>query len=338
MSVLSVDVYHLCLQILHVPLSVFVILGILTNGVNIVVFVKQGVTSGSITWALFAMSATSFLASVILLPQVVCYYAEMVNADVCNACSLISTATIFLHLIWNKVTCFFTVYISVERAICVVRPLHVQTYMKLQYKVFIVLSLCVVTTLAYVGYSATLKIAWVPSQVWNGTMVFLLSQTDSSSLFYLLNFIVNSLVVTNVAIVTIATSAVVMVTRLNATRRWRESVTHTARPAHPRKGSKPKPSCKLSSKNVKLCRTVVVITLFYLACLLCSHLPVMTFLVMPGVSFDGENKMLLDVILTIRFDLDALYSSFNIFFYLKLSSNYREIFFSLFNCPKLCAR
>ncbi|KAH9488051.1 hypothetical protein Btru_065415 [Bulinus truncatus] len=314
-SLISLETYFWSVQILNVPLLILTALGTVTNILNILVFVKQGVTSDSITMSLFAKSSSDFMSTLFMYPAILClYFEDNKEMTVINFCTISVMAVTYPHLVCMKFTCLITTYISVERAIFVVFPLHVKRFIKVKRTIVANLIMCMMVIIIYMPYTSSVQLLWIHDSSNNNTLRAVYKLTELGKMFYTINYTLNSLFLTNVNIVIIAVSTVVLVTRLRTSRKWRERLT----------------GGRISSKNLEICKTVTAITALYLACLIGSHLPALAVLSVPGMTQDGENRLLYGVIYTLRFDVDAMSSSLNMFFYYKTSSKYRRTYSTMF--------
>ncbi|KAK0065680.1 G-protein coupled receptor [Biomphalaria pfeifferi] len=322
-SLISQNLYYWGMGVLHVAIVAFNVLGIVTNAINTVVFVKQGVTSDSISVSLFAMSVSDFLSSVLMFPQLVCYYLDTFDLTSVKGCYIVtSVVTSYPHIMCTKFTCLVQTYISLERAVCVVLPLHVKRAFNVKNTVIVNVVCCIVIFIIFTPYTFTVQFASEREKS-NSTHIVLILTSLGQTLGHI-NYIISSFIINNTSICVISVATVVTLTRLNVTRKWRESVFHSQRNTDDTKAR------RLSAKSLELTKTVTVITTLYLICLLCSQLPAMTVFSLPGMSETGENKYLYQIVYTLRFDMEAMHSSLNLFFYLKLSSKYREVFYSIF--------
>ncbi|XP_013072451.2 uncharacterized protein LOC106059381 [Biomphalaria glabrata] len=320
LPLISEEAYYVIIKVLHFPMMVFSLSGLVTNSLNMLVFVRQGVTSDSVTVSLFVMSLSDFAASLLMFPQVICYYLDSLNLPSVKSCYIItSMATTYPHIVFGKVTCLIQTYISVERAYCVVFPLKVKRVIKTRNTVIINIILCIVTIILFTPYPANLQLVWVRDNLNSTRATFVFNSVGLT--MAKVNYINGSFIIPNTAIVVNSVATVVIVARLHVTRKWRKTLSSA--------GAAPK-SQKMSSKSLETSKTVIVITSVYLVSLICGQLPAMTAFALPDVTQEGLNKYLYDVIFSIRFDIEAMHSTVNLFFYFKMSSKYRQVCQAIF--------
>ncbi|KAK0065674.1 growth hormone secretagogue receptor type 1 [Biomphalaria pfeifferi] len=321
-SAINDGVYSLSMQLLHVVMFIFSLSGMLTNIINVMVFVKQGVTSDSITFSFFTMSLSDLLSSVLLLPWPLCTFMDSLKSTKSKNCYTITAlATSNPHAIFTKLTCLIQTYISAERAFCVVFPLHVKSVIKTKNTVIINLILCCAIFIIYVPYYGEAKFVW-ERDAENSTVV-LWYETRQGKALHSLIYIIGGLIMPNVAIVLNSLATVIIVTRLNLNRQWRQKLS-SAQSASDTKFQ------VMSSKSLEVSKTVTVITTMYIVTFVCGQLTAMTAFALPEVTMEGTNEHLYYVVYALRFDTDAFHASVNMFFYLKMSSKYREVFNTIF--------
>ncbi|CAL1525857.1 unnamed protein product, partial [Lymnaea stagnalis] len=303
----------------------FTFAGIVGNVINVRVFYRQGVTSDSATVAFFSLSLTDLLSCVTLAPKPACHYLENYAAGTGNPfidnCSTLTTMPAsYTHGILSKVTCWITVYLSVERAVGVVFPLRVKRIFTVKITVAAIVIIYLVVVIAYLPLAANVSLVWIQDPNNNATLKALNVLTPLGYIFTLVNGVFHSFVMTTVAMFIVTVSTVATVTRLKASVKWRDRVAGVN--AASGSSSAAKGRGKRSAKSVDTVRMVLAITSVYLVSLFCTHVPSMATLALPGMTIGGLNNYLYVVIYTIRFDFEAFNSSVHIFFYFRMSSRY----------------
>ncbi|CAL1525862.1 unnamed protein product, partial [Lymnaea stagnalis] len=301
------------------------LLGIVTNIINIRVFCRQGVTSDSPTVTFFALSVSDLLGCIFILPQPLCYYFEYYtttqNLFLRNCYTVMFMPATYTHVILNKITSFVTVYMSVERAICVIFPLRVQRIIKVKNTVVIMVVLYVAITLTYVPYAANVFIIWVVDPEHNGTVKAVNYYTPLGYFFITSNTIFHSMILTSAAMLCVTVATVAMVTRLKASLKWRQGTVSNVGAVI---GTKTK--YKQLARSAETVKIVMAITAVYLVCLMFTHIPNLAIVAIPGVNVNGVNKFLNSILYIVKFDFDVFNSSIHIFFYVRMSTRYRKTF------------
>ncbi|CAL1525859.1 unnamed protein product, partial [Lymnaea stagnalis] len=311
----------------------FSFLGIVTNFINIMVFFRHGVTSDSPTVAFFTLSVSDVLGCITMLPEPICFYLEdhvkTDNIFVRNCYELTFLPATYTHIILYKVTSFVTVYMSVERAICVIFPLKVRRIIKVKNTVVIIVLICVLTVISYMPYAANVFILWVPDPNNNGTFKAKNYLTALGQIFTTSNSIFHSFFLTTAALLIVTITTVVMVARLKASMKWRKRAISPVATSGLSNGINN--SNTRSTGSVETVKIVTAITVVYLVCLTCTHIPNMAAVAIPGMTVNGHNRFLNEILYTVRFNFDVFSSSVHLFFYVRMSSKYRKTFHSLFH-------
>ncbi|CAL1525861.1 unnamed protein product, partial [Lymnaea stagnalis] len=242
----------------------FTLLGIVTNIINIRVFYHQGVTSDSTTVAFVALSVSDLLGCIFMIPQPLCFYfeAHLKSDDIFfrNCYTLTLMPSTYPHLILHKITCFVTVYMSVERAICVIFPFKVRRIIKVKSTIFIMITIYVLIIVSYAPYAANVSISWMADPARNESLKAVNVITPLGIIFTTTNSLFHSLILTTSAMIVVFVTTVAMVTRLKASMKWREMASTTT-------GSSGQKYTRVA-RNVESVKIVTAITSVYLVCLL----------------------------------------------------------------------
>ncbi|KAI8779538.1 thyrotropin-releasing hormone receptor [Biomphalaria glabrata] len=323
LPIISDGIYYVAMLALNVVLLVLNIAGGITNVINMLVFIRQGLTSDSITVSLFAMSVSDLLSSIFMFPWLVCFFMGCVNPssqrnNYCNA--ITSLAASIYHVIFTRVTCFIQTYISVERAFSVVFPLRVKNVIKTRNTVIINLVLCLVIFAIFAPYLANIHVVWGYNK-FNVSVAAFVENSEGK----IVPSVISGFVIPNAAIVVNSLATVVIVYRLSVMRKWRENVSAS------HYGAQNLKSQGITSKNIEASKTVIVITSIYVINLICNQLHTMFYFTFPEVSQEGLNKNLYFVLYIFRFILETLHSTTNVVCYLKMSTKYRLVFHAIFS-------
>ncbi|KAK6979904.1 G-protein coupled receptor [Biomphalaria glabrata] len=303
---------------------IFNMAGLATNVINVMVFVKQGVTSDSITVSFFAMSLSDLLSSALLIPSPLCSFIDLeLSNSMRNHCSLTLRVTNYLHVIFARVTCLIQTSISVERAFSVTFPLHVKHLIKTRNTVIINLVLFMIILAHTLPYLSNVDVIWLQDK--DNTTRFIMVENRDARVMSIVNYISMGFVIPSTAIAVNSLATVLIIVRLRLVQKWRRTVSSSASVSISKAQG-------MSFKNLEITKTVTVITSMYVISLICSQICSIAFFTFPEVYLIGLNRYLYDVIYSIRYDIEAMHSTTNMFFYFKMSSRYREMFHLLF-CP-----
>lgn len=331
---ISHETYELLMAIALVPLFFISLLGIVTNIVNVLVFAKQGPASDSTTVSLMSLAVSDLLGCFFSLPQPVCFFLERYvpsESVYIRSCFVLTTmSAAYPHIICTQITIWITVYISVERAVCVIFPLKVKQLVKTKNTKIFMIIIYAVAIIFHIPFASNSLIIFVSDPANNGTVTAINYQTPLGAFFYRLNNMLRSNIFTTLAIFIVAIATITMVTRLKASRKWRASVSSALNVAVQQKSQTSGPSSdakikeRKSTKEAETVKVVICITSIFIACLTFSHLPGLVMYIIPGYAIDGTNRDLFHFTYSLKFVFDALNSALNFFFYVRLSTKYRK--------------
>ncbi|KAK0065631.1 G-protein coupled receptor [Biomphalaria pfeifferi] len=324
--VVNNEVYYFTVIILYSALTIFSFTGLVTNALNMLVFVSQGLTSDSITVLLFAMSVSDLLSSIFMFPWLVCFFMGRMNVSLVrnNYCYSMSTMSASLYrVIFTRVTCLIQTYISVERVFFVVFPLRVNSVIRTRNTIIVNVGLCIVIFMMFTPYLAHALIEW-SHDLMNLTVATLVENSEDKTVIA----INSGLIIPNVDIVVNSLATVVIVHRFSVMQKFRENLSSSRYSVQKLK------SQGMLSKNVEVSKTVIVITSIYVINLICNQLQTMIFFTYPEVTQEGLNKNLYFVLYISRFVIEALLSTTNMFCYLRMSSKFRQVFKEIFSISK----
>ncbi|KAH9505322.1 hypothetical protein Btru_058341 [Bulinus truncatus] len=336
--------YNLLMTILDAPLCLLTLTGIVTNTLNIMVFVRQGVLSDSMTVSLFTLTVSDILSCLFLLPQCLCIYLEKYvlskNIFIRNCFVLSTLSATYPHILCTQITTMVTVYISIERAICVLFPLHVKSMIKTKNTALFMMFLFASEFILHIPFFINSPILWTSDPENNNSLIAINFQTSDGNLLYRINNLVESTVLTTAAMIIVIIATVTMVIRLQTSSIWRASAARFESKSDSEcqlKASKQITSnveYKMSKKDREVVKVVVCVTTVFLTCLSCGHIPGLTTYMIPGFSIDGDNRDLFQLFYSFVFFLDVFNASVNFLFYMKLSSKFRKTFYSIFRCSE----
>ncbi|XP_059158496.1 uncharacterized protein LOC131942626 [Physella acuta] len=128
-----VDVY-----IITAGSTLFAIFGIITNGINLVVFAKIGFRA-SMNLTLFVLSSSDCLAGCCTIAYNICRISRIFPSDSIIDYKVPQRGFSFARLIFSDLSSIITIYISIERCLCVTFPFTFKTMftMKQTYIIFV---------------------------------------------------------------------------------------------------------------------------------------------------------------------------------------------------------
>lgn len=293
------------------------ITGIITNVINLCIFSKQG----------YENTMNICLAGIALSD--ICTLLAMIWYDICvsplwenSETSVLFSEVLYLtagwpNCIFARITCIVTVFITIERYLCVVTPLKVKNIITRTRTIIVVilifLSQMLTTFPTY--YSTYIDWKFVPHR--NRSMLglhripnweqmenvsFVLQATMQAGSFTLLIFF-----------------TVLLVVSLRRKSEWRQSSSSEAQ-----KGS-------ISTRDRKLVRMVVLIAMILIICFTPGMICFSAMAFEPGLIVGGVYDHVFFVVGSFTFICQTINSSVNLFVYYSMSSNFRFTFHETFS-------
>lgn len=304
---------NVIISILGGFVSVF---GIVTNIINMVIFVKQGLND-TVNISLFSLAVSDVLclADGILLAVLFSpLYVHSASYVTSNEFRYL-TGGVF-HVILTRITGWITAYIAFERWLSVAMPVRVKVILTNRRVMVCVVCIYVVV------------IAW-SSPVFYTSQVVWRTDTASNRTYLGVHFtpnrrIIDSLTFNLVAVVsvfgsllTVIATTTAMVIRLTKNTKWRKSNSTSG-------------NNQFSRKELKMIKMVKILSLVYVVC----SAPEVAWIIWP--MFDrtmivtGMNQNLVNVVNGCTFLLEAINSSIGLLVYYFMSSKYKQTFREVF--------
>ncbi|GFN98578.1 growth hormone secretagogue receptor type 1 [Plakobranchus ocellatus] len=220
---------------------------------------------------------------------------------------------------------WITAIISVERCLCIVYPMKIKSIFTVRRVLLLLMIILCLQLCGVFPTYATMQLGYAKSPDTNKTTLVLTwteysLHVESTTLFA--TFTVPSLVC--FTIVVICTTFLVI--KLNQTAKWRKTTANT--------GSKQ--DGNISSKELRVARTVVFICTIYIFCFAPNIFTITVMAMLPNFhQTDPYLGNLTAVCFMIAYPLQSVSSAVNIFVYLRMSTKYRETFCRLFCAGKV---
>ncbi|KAI8798234.1 G-protein coupled receptor [Biomphalaria glabrata] len=230
----------------------------------------------------------------------------------------------FPRVFFSKVTCWITVYISLERCFCIVAPLHVKTLITPRTTILIltVLYIAGVLTTFPVLYVGVLFLDWKTDSVHNRTFLALGYREDY---FNVNNALTPVIVATFMAsFIVIVVSSITLTVALQRKSKWRlNSSKSTASDVN-----------ILSKRDTNLSKTILILS----AVLIVSYLPYtinnILLATIDGFTLYGKYNNFFVVMWSFSWLFETLNSATSIFIYYNMSTKFKETFKRL--APSFC--
>nr|KAI8756813.1 putative G-protein coupled receptor [Biomphalaria glabrata] len=230
----------------------------------------------------------------------------------------------FPRVFFSKVTCWITVYISLERCFCIVAPLHVKTLITPRTTILIltVLYIAGVLTTFPVLYVGVMFLDWKTDSVHNRTFLALGYREDY---FSVNNALTPVIVATFMAsFIVIVVSSITLTVALQRKSKWRlNSSKSTASDVN-----------ILSKRDTNLSKTILILS----AVLIVSYLPYtinnILLATIDGFTLYGKYNNFFVVMWSFSWLFETLNSATSIFIYYNMSTKFKETFKRL--APSFC--
>ncbi|KAH9495213.1 hypothetical protein Btru_015683 [Bulinus truncatus] len=318
------DITEMIRLVCYVILSpVISIAGIMANIVNIWVYYKHGL-SESVNVSFLTLAVTDLMGLLFCI-----WYGIGVDPLLTSRTDLTFDSLdvtyitgAFPRVLFSKMTCWITVYVSLERCVCVVAPLHVKTLITPTRTVLILTLLYVagVITNFPILYLGSLFLTWKSDTLHNRTFIGMGIREDYFDKNSIINT-VNAVLFLN-SFTIIAWSTIILIARLHKKSQWRQISAITGNNSG---------SNGISKRDTVLSKTIVLLSV----ALIVSYLPYtvncMLMAALDGFMLHGKYNNFFLVMWSFSWLLETLNSTTSIFIYYTMSTKYKETFRKLFS-------
>lgn len=318
-GIISDHLTEIFLTINHATLAgIISTLGIVTNIVNIAVFLKQGFRD-TVNVSLFAL-ALSDLSSLITLQWVNLLRNPLfVNSGVPVLPSEVQHLSGgWPHGFFSRFTSGITAYITFERCLCVLVPLKVKAIVTPNLAIVVIVTIFVILSLALIPDYATAYIDWKFDPTYNKSMLGLLFIGNREEMS-ILSFTMAAYVQI-IFFVAVLTFTLILVIRIRQISKWRASTASVGNTSS--KGTQ--------SRDNKTVKMVVLIATIFCVCFTPYIANFITTSALPDFQVVGRYHNMFVVSWSFAFLVDSINSSVNLFVYYRMSTKYRQAFHSLF--------
>lgn len=321
--------------------------GTFANYINMVVFLKQGVTD-SVTVQFFALSfADCMFCLFVLATSITVLFSEVSpNLTVLDPLSLSYCISLSREKLYS-LSVIITMFLSVERCVCVMLPFTVkQMFTRWRSTATIVCASIFLAVLLVPEY-ITEGLAWKHDTRFNYTRL-LFWHTKDRLQFDLFKNIVLTGILPVIASVTITVCAIIMIARIKTSTEFRQSKSSTAALSHDSKQTHQtsaqqsntsnavlKRNKNLGNRDARMTRAIITVDVIFIVCNIprCMVLvDTILELCIPKYNYHqgGEYQNLSTVILMVCFAMETVNASVNFFIYLVSSSKFRLVFMEMF--------
>lgn len=302
--------------------SIVAISGIVSNIINLLIFAKQGYDN-TVNISLSGIAVSDICTLVSIIWFTICANPLFDESDVSVAFSEILYLTAaWPHCLFARITCIITVFITVERFLCVAIPLKIKNVITRTKTIIIVSSLFLSQILTAIPSYYTTTIDWKFFPDKNRSMLAL-RRIQEREHVESISFVLQATMQAGSFILLIFFTAVLLV-HLNKQKKWRGSSTSETRKE------------TISARDKKLVRMVVLIAVILIVCFTPGMVCFTAMALVPDFMMGGPYDNVFWVVWSFPFMFQTANSSVNIFVYYNMSSKYRDTFDETFvRCIRL---
>ncbi|CAL1538307.1 unnamed protein product, partial [Lymnaea stagnalis] len=298
--------------------AVLGVAGIVFNILNIIVFFSLGFSdTTNISLLGLAVADVGVLLSMVGYSVLYNPLTLQVTAfETVDAVNYVVVGTI--HVLFCRIAGCLTAFIAVERFMCVAFPLNIKSIVTPKRTFFVVTSIYVFLVSSTLPQFLANQIAPRFNPQFNITVIGIVLSPHADQLE---NFTLTVDIVAQVAsFVVVVASTLGLVRSLVSVAKWRSSTSSSSQ------------SLKVSGRDKQLVKMVLLISVVFICCSLPTVVGNLVMVFVKDFNIKGRNKNLFIFVCVIFFILDAINSTINIFIYLRMSSKFREKFWSIFQC------
>lgn len=316
-SVMTLETRELLENVVYVGLlPLLFVTGTLANTLSLLIFLRQGLRD-HVTATLFCLGVADLLYLVVISLR----YSEKMVSLVLGSwwydlwlASLVRYRLVAVQAGFSLASNFISMFIAVDRCLCVLFPLHLQR-MRISFKhtISVVVIGCVVNCLGIqsLAFMYDVTCAVYVGKTMNTTDVIITPSAlykDNKMLMDVLDVFIFSTLVPGGSLVIVASSTIVTAVQLRLAVRWRSKTNASA----------------VSVKETALTRMLIVISGIYIVCV-GPRVPLSLLrLLVPGFQVWGRHCNLVVTTDALMNVLLALNSALNFFVYVTLSSKFKD--------------
>ncbi|KAK6972907.1 neuromedin-U receptor 2 [Biomphalaria glabrata] len=325
-SDISDEVIQMCYLIFNdILVSLISVFGVSANIMNIIIYIKLGTVDTSNLSFLVLSTSDLFTLIAGLLYNIFCFPIVNNIPDLTFEPLAIGYITAaWPRAVFSKMTCCVTVFITIERCLCIISPLKVKTILttaSTQSVLAILLVFCVLVNYMHV-YTGSMYLQYNTRPPTNKSVLGLGFGANYLSVNEISGYL-NTSTFTLLFFILICSTAL-LVYKLWQKSNWRGTLSC----------SRSSTFEELSRREKTVCVTVAVLAAF----LVLAYLPytincILSAVVENGLE-NGKYNNTLQMFWIVSFTFETINSSTSIFVYYKMSSQYRKMFHIVLNFDK----
>ncbi|CAG5134070.1 unnamed protein product [Candidula unifasciata] len=290
------------------------ILGLIVNGLNIVVFVKQG-TRDSVNISLLGLSISDFGSLFFHFFANLCWTPSVMKMDLPFYPHHLMYYLVWEHIMFTRVTTGTTAWITLERCLCIVAPLKIKSIVTPRRTVTFIVVLYVIMMASVTPMFYTTRVAWMFDPRRNKSLLGVYKTANTGDIEKA-TFWSNNILPT-IFFIFITVCTIVLVKALKKNAKWR------GKTSSQKQGG-------MSNRDSKVVKMVTIISIVFISCYAPGTVVYIFLLVYPQLSYRGKQRNLLVAIMSILIHLEAINATANFFIYLAMSSKFKSTFRNMF--------
>lgn len=284
------------------------IFGIITNILNIITFVKQGVQD-TVNISLLGLATSDLGSQITLMYANINVTPTFVARDLSFVASDIMYIICLCHVIFTRISAWITAYITLERCLCVTLPLKVKNVFTPKRTVLYLEIVYIVMVASVFPCFYTMRPAMIFDPLKNKTLFGILFLEDREMIENI-TFVTNN-AIPGIALCQVVVCTAILVANLRQKSKWRLQATS----AHS--------SMAMSTRDNKAVKMVVLISVIFIICYVPSMVAFVYVLVYPDARVDGLQRNLVYAVFSVLFHLESINAGVNIFIYFCMSSKFK---------------
>ncbi|GFO37452.1 chemosensory receptor a [Plakobranchus ocellatus] len=310
-----------------VPIMFFSNLGLITNSLNVAVFIKMGLKETT-NISMLSLAVSDFLSCLLGLWTYLCYIPEFRNIPNLpfEPTEVSSETGSSPRPYVTRTGALITAFITLERCLCVVLPMKVKRIITIPVTRITMIVIYAITLIPFIAHPLYTTLGWKYYPHLNKTLIGAIPTNDAIAPTFLLmnNFLVGFIFLL-FAIIVIFVCTLFLVITLAKSLRWRDSMRKQTQ-THGSSGQASSQKFSEPRKENRLIKMVVVIATLFIIC----HLPgtILIFLVPVVDKYLEENFndpfLILQVSFIFAFEL--VNNSVNFFVYYLIGTKFRFTF------------
>uniref|UniRef100_A0A0B6ZR42 G-protein coupled receptors family 1 profile domain-containing protein n=1 Tax=Arion vulgaris TaxID=1028688 RepID=A0A0B6ZR42_9EUPU len=293
------------------------VLGIITNIINIIVFVKQGVKD-TVNISLLGLAISDLVSLLFLHLLNLCFTPSILSMDLPFYPDQIMWHWGWAHTIFTRIGTGITAWITLERCLCIAAPLKVKIWItpKRSVMFMVILYIVMIGHVLPVFYTSQLTLIFDFTR--NKTILgmhFMENRNDIEEVVFLINNILPS---TFFVLIIVCTT--ILVRELRKKSKWRKQTSTSIK------------DNVISDRDTKIIKMVVLISAVFIFCYSPGVFVHIWAVADTELRPDGKNWYLMYAYSSFMLHFEAINSSVNLFIYLSTSSKFQTTFYHIFCC------